>query len=107
MPPPDADLRPVAIGLPEETVDRHCSKEPLILYAGWFLSVRLLNPPRPPRLIDRATRSGTTSVRVIPSFQRFLQHPSGRSQPFIDEVCSDYHGRLLQFADAMDKDDPN
>lgn len=67
MPPPDADLRPVATGLAEETVDRHCSKEPLILYAGWFLSVHLLNPPRPPRLINRATRSGTTFIFPPPA----------------------------------------
>ncbi|MCJ1384933.1 hypothetical protein MMC17_008051 [Xylographa soralifera] len=36
MPPPDADLYPTATGLAKITVDKHSSKEPLVLYAGWF-----------------------------------------------------------------------
>lgn len=44
--------------------------------------------------------------RVIPSFQRFLQHQYGQSQSSIDEVRSDYHDILLQYTDAKDKDGP-
>ncbi|MCJ1295034.1 hypothetical protein MMC34_006595 [Xylographa carneopallida] len=36
MPPPDADLYPTATGLAKATVDKHSSKESLVLYAGWF-----------------------------------------------------------------------
>ncbi|MCJ1247798.1 hypothetical protein MMC30_005013 [Trapelia coarctata] len=44
--------------------------------------------------------------RVIPSFQRFLQHQSNQSQSSLDDVRSDYHDKLLQLADVMDKDGP-
>ncbi|KAI0127333.1 glutathione-S-transferase theta, GST [Xylariales sp. AK1849] len=36
MPPPDADLHPVATGAAKETVDKHQAEQPLKLYAGWF-----------------------------------------------------------------------
>ncbi|KAK8055599.1 glutathione-S-transferase theta- GST [Apiospora rasikravindrae] len=36
MPPPDADLHPVATGLAKETVDKHAADQPLKLFAGWF-----------------------------------------------------------------------
>ncbi|KAI0178041.1 glutathione-S-transferase theta, GST [Pestalotiopsis sp. NC0098] len=36
MPPPDADLHPVATGLARETIDKHQSEQPLKLYSGWF-----------------------------------------------------------------------
>ncbi|KAH9905818.1 thioredoxin-like protein [Xylariomycetidae sp. FL2044] len=36
MPPPDADLHPVATGLAKKTVDEHSAEQPLKLFAGWF-----------------------------------------------------------------------
>ncbi|KAK6078423.1 Glutathione S-transferase omega-1 [Seiridium cupressi] len=36
MPPPDADLHPVATGLAKETVDKHQADLQLKLYSGWF-----------------------------------------------------------------------
>ncbi|KAH8887859.1 glutathione S-transferase [Thozetella sp. PMI_491] len=36
MPPPDANLHPVATGRAKDTVDNHATDEPLKLYAGWF-----------------------------------------------------------------------
>ncbi|KAF2155322.1 glutathione transferase omega-1 [Myriangium duriaei CBS 260.36] len=36
MPPPDADLHPVATGAAKSTVDAHQGEENLKLYAGWF-----------------------------------------------------------------------
>ncbi|KAF2219414.1 glutathione transferase omega-1 [Elsinoe ampelina] len=36
MPPPDADLHPVATGLAKKIVDEHQAEQDLKLYAGWF-----------------------------------------------------------------------
>ncbi|KAI1456033.1 putative glutathione-S-transferase theta, GST [Annulohypoxylon moriforme] len=36
MPPPDADLHPVATGPAKKTVDEHSAEQPLKLFAGWF-----------------------------------------------------------------------
>ncbi|KAI1880146.1 hypothetical protein JX265_001767 [Neoarthrinium moseri] len=36
MPPPDADLHPVATGLAKKTVDKHQDDQPLKLFSGWF-----------------------------------------------------------------------
>ncbi|KXJ91033.1 glutathione transferase omega-1 [Microdochium bolleyi] len=36
MPPPDADLHPVATGLAKSVVDQHSAEQPLKLFAGWF-----------------------------------------------------------------------
>jgi len=36
MPPPDADLHPVATGDAKQVVDQHSAEQPLKLFAGWF-----------------------------------------------------------------------
>lgn len=36
MPPPDADLHPVATGPAKKVVDDHQAEQELKLYAGWF-----------------------------------------------------------------------
>ena len=58
MPPPDADLYPTATGLAKATVDKHSSKESLILYAGWFC-------PSVPLLTDVAHRRLLTTSPVL------------------------------------------
>ena len=57
------------------------------------------------RAMSRIWTDFVTS-RIIPSFHRFLQHQPGQTSSSLDDVRSEFHGHLKQFAEAMDKDGP-
>ncbi|MCJ1307192.1 hypothetical protein MMC25_000838 [Agyrium rufum] len=132
---PDSKLHPEATGLAKKIVDEHQKPESLVLYSGWFCPLvptleydkkplyesnvicefleevypdnKLHLQPTDPyqRAISRIWTDFVTS-RVIPSFHRFLQHQPDQSSHPITKLREEFHGHLLEFANAMDPEGP-